>query len=303
MNNLKLTIIIITYNAAEYIGNCIISLLKQVYAPFDILIIDNDSSDGTKEIINSIINQKDNIYFIENNTNLGFSKACNIGIKYAFSKLDAGALLFLNQDTIIQNNLLSELISWYNKFGDGAYCPKILIKKNHSIWWVGTKFLRLQDLIKNNSLSVSYHVDKEMDDTLSIKYPVEIEAITGCALFLPKKIIDEIGFFDEKFFMYAEDLDYSIRLRKKGYKMYIIPNTVVYHDVPLKDEALQIKNNILKTLKRYYHHFMSSLILLNKHYTLLYITIWLLRVPFAVINEIIKRIPFRKSGHPQNQDL
>lgn len=294
MLNPIISIVIVTYNAENYIEECINSILAQTYSSYNIIIVDNNSSDNTRRIIKKMMEHVDRIHLLQNNSNLGFSRACNFGIKHAFDVFRSKFILLLNQDTVIQENLLSELTLWHNKTGDGAYCPKILIKKNHTIWWIGTKFLNTKDLFKHINLSVSYHAGKEMEDTFLIKQPVEIEAITGCVLFLPKKIIDEVGYFDEQFFMYAEDLDYSIRLRKKGYKMYIIPNTVVYHDVPLTDEALKYKNNVIKTLKRYYHHFKSSLMLLKKHYTISYTAIWLFRAPLAVIYEFVKRAPVKK---------
>jgi len=222
MNKASITVIIATYNAEDYIDSCVNSLLMQEYTNFNILIIDNNSTDKTKDLIREYIRVRENIILFENQGNFGFSKACNIGIKYALGNLASDFVLLLNQDTIVQKNLLKVLLFWHERKGTGAYCPKILLRKNSKIWWIGSKFFSLGDLLKNPKLSVSYHIDKEKEDNFFFEQPLEREAITGCALFMPRKLIEDVGLFDERFFMYGEDLDYSLRSKAKGYKLFII---------------------------------------------------------------------------------
>ena len=294
MNKVSVTVIIVTYNAEDYIDSCVSSLLMQEYTNFNILIIDNNSSDKTRNVIRKYIRVREKIVLIENQGNFGFSKACNIGIKYALGNLASDFVLLLNQDTIVQKNLLKDLLSWHERKGTGAYCPKILIRKNSKIWWIGTKFFSIGDLLKNPKLSVSYHIDKEQEDNFFFEKPLEREAITGCALFLPRKLIEDVGFFDERFFMYGEDLDYSLRSKAKGYKLFIIPGTVVYHDVDLENEALITGRNFERIVRRYFMHFSSSLLLLHKHFSFFYFLIWFSRTPFSGAYEILKRLKFVK---------
>ncbi|MBU1579521.1 MAG: glycosyltransferase [Bacteroidetes bacterium] len=81
MNKVSVTVIIVTYNAEDYIDSCVSSLLMQEYTNFNILIIDNNSSDKTRNLIRKYIRVREKIVLIENQGNFGFSKACNIGIK------------------------------------------------------------------------------------------------------------------------------------------------------------------------------------------------------------------------------
>jgi GT2 family glycosyltransferase len=168
------------------------------------------------------------------------------------------------------------------------------MRKNSKIWWIGTKFFSIGDLLKNPKLSVSYHIDKEQEDNFFFEEPLEREAITGCALFLPRKLIEDVGLFDERFFMYGEDLDYSIRSKAKGYKLFIIPGTAVYHDVDLENEALITGRNFERIVRRYFMHFSSSLLLLHKHFSFFYFLIWFSRIPFSGTYEILKRLKFVK---------
>ena len=294
MNKVNITVIIVTYNAEDYIDSCVISLLMQEYTNFNILIIDNNSTDKTKDFIREYIRVRENIVLIENQGNFGFSKACNIGIKYALGNLASDFVLLLNQDTIVQKNLLKDLLVWHERKGTGAYCPKILMRKSSKIWWIGTKFFSIGDLLKNPKLSVSYHIDKEQEDNFFFEEPLEREAITGCALFLPRKLIEDVGLFDERFFMYGEDLDYSLRTKAKGYKLFIIPGAVVYHDVGMENEALITGRNFERIVRRYFMHFNSSLLLLHKHFSFFYFLIWFSRIPFSVTYEIFKRLHFIK---------
>lgn len=285
-----ITVIIVTYQGEQYIDSCLDSLLRQTNESFNIVIVDNNSSDKTKMLIKNYLKKNLKINLIENGKNLGFAKANNIGIQFALITLKTDCVLLLNQDTVVQNNLLDKLLYWSSKMGTAAFCPKILIKNNNKIWWVGTKIFKTKDLFKTLRLALSYHIDKEQEDLFSIDKPVEVEAIVGCALFLPKEIIEKVGYLDEKFFMYLEDLDYSLRIRKRGYKMYAIPEAIVYHDVYFEKEALRVKNNLNKTVKRYYLYFLGSLLVLYKHFSFCYTLVWLIRVPFSITYEICKRV-------------
>lgn len=293
MNYNQISIIIVTYNAEEYITACLDSIKDQDYKNFNIIIIDNNSTDRTIDLIKKYPYKK-NISIIKNDENLGFSRACNIGINYAIEKLMSHFVLLLNQDTVSQRNLLSSLLFWQKRYGDAAYCPKILIKKNKRIWWIGTQFFTISDLLKNFNLSVSYHINKEEKNNFYLGKPKEREAITGCALFLSRKLIKNVGLFDEHFFMYGEDLDYSIRMKKKGYKLFLIPGTTVFHDVELEEIALSNDKKRKEVITRYIRHFKSSLLLMYKHFSLFYMAVWVLRVPFSIIYEINKRSSFIK---------
>ncbi len=285
----KIVIVTVTYNSQRYLKNLLISLKKQGEI-LSIIFVDNNSLDGTKKIIKQEQKKGDNIYLIENKRNEGFAKATNTGIKYGLKNLKADYFFLLNPDTVIEENLFKELIFWDKKLSNSVLCPKILIKKNKKIWWEGTKIFKIKDLLTNLKLSNSIHINKEKEDSEVKKFPYETEAITGCAVFFRKSIIEKIGYLDEKFFMYGEDLDYSLRLRKKGYKIFVIPNAIVYHDVLLEKESFKNKEEIKKNIKRWKNYLKSSILLIQKHFSISYALIWFFRMPFAIIYEITKRI-------------
>lgn len=283
----KISVIIATYNAEKYIANCLNSLMKQTYGSFNIILVDNNSTDKTIEIIEKFQRNNKNVLLMKKSINLGFAKANNAGLKKAI-KDGSDYFLLLNQDTIVQPNLLNKGIYYLKKLKNiGALSPKILIKKNKRIWWIGTKLLNIRDLFKYGKLGISIHINKEKKD-YKLKSIREVEAINGCSLFLKKEVVKNIGYLDESFFMYGEDIDYSIRLKKEGYSLYVIPGTIVFHDVDLEKEG--IKNSFNKSMKRYSTHVKSSLKIIVKHFSIFYLFIWMLRIPISVIYELRRRI-------------
>lgn len=108
-------------------------------------------------------------------------------------------------------------------------------------------------------------------------------------MLIPPRALAEVGYLDEHFFMYGEDLDYSLRLRKKGYDLYMVPEAVVYHDVNLEEEAVGLEDRT-KILKRYLRYFIGNLKVLRKHFSPGYALVWLARMPFAVLYELARRI-------------
>ena len=87
--------------------------------------------------------------------------------------------------------------------------------------------------------------------------------------------------------MYGEDIDYSLRMKKEGFRMYIIPNTTVYHDVSIENE--QNTSNLKKSIMKIYNYTLSNYINIIKHFSLTYLAIWSIRLPIVAIYELIKR--------------
>ena len=128
----NICIIIVTYNSSIYIDNLFNSLLKQNNPKFEIVVIDNNSNDDTINKLSKYMKKEKRIHLIKNNSNLGFSKANNIGINYSIDNFNPDYFLLLNHDTVVENNLLATLIFWENYFDNSAaLSPMILIKNNN----------------------------------------------------------------------------------------------------------------------------------------------------------------------------
>ena len=213
----KLSIIIPTWNTATITLKCVQSIKKHLPAlnP-QIIVVDNASTDNTLNLL-----KKENITLVNNLKNLGFSKACNIGAK----KVTGEYLLFLNSDMELIDDSLTNMLKF--------------LHKNSQIGIIGPKFLNPD---KSSQASVfppqtPINAIKEFwfgQKTYS-KYipkgqtPVSVWAISGGAILIKKSLFQEINGWNEKYFMYFEDLDLCRTLHRHGKQVYYYPSCQIVH--------------------------------------------------------------------------
>lgn len=208
----NLTVIIPNYNGKSMLESCFKSLENQGYS--EVIIVDNGSQDGSAEYIKE---NHPEFTLIENQENLGFSKAVNQGIKA--SKTDY--VFLLNNDVELEENCLSNLMK--------------CIQKDDSIFAVATKMVQYHDRSKLDDAGDEYTIlgwtKKTGEDKSSDLYTSGREIFSACAgaALYRKNIFDKIGYFDENFFAYMEDVDIGYRARIHGYKSVYCPKAVVYH--------------------------------------------------------------------------
>lgn len=223
MNILKdVSIIFINYNSKEVLKRSIISIKKFYDEELEIIIFNNSK----KEDLNELKDIYKNIKIIVSDKNLGFTKGCNIGVKNANGKY----VLLLNPDVIFINNFLKEGVEFLENNRDVSAVgfkilnPDISIQKE-SIRNTPTplntllRFLGLDKFIK---LLKPYY-----DENYEKVHEVEI--LSGACMLIKKEAFLDIGGFDESFFLYGDDIDLCIRLRKNGYKLYYLPINSVVH--------------------------------------------------------------------------
>lgn len=220
------SVVIVGYNAKHFLPQCLSSLTKGDYKNIEILYVDNGSTDGTSEYINKHYPQ---IILIQNLKNVGFSPA-HEGI---LAKVKGDAALLLNTDTIVEENLLEELVkALYEKKDIGAVQPKILMYPDkNKIDSIGAFFL-------NNGLL--YHLGYEKDCNRPMyNKAMEIFSTKGAIMLIKKKVLDKVSFpkhgnhkasiFDQDYFTAFEDTDLCIRIWLAGYRILYVPTTKAYH--------------------------------------------------------------------------
>jgi hypothetical protein len=286
--NKKIQIILITYNID--ITRCLDSIAKQSYQNFELLILDNGSHDATVKTINEYLDTNEQLKkktkIVENKANLGFSKAVNIGLKKALGKNDIYTALLLNPDAYFTEDLFENAIKVFEEHPDaGAIESKILYPDNR-IWWMGTRILSNWELLFSSKYSIVEHINKGKVFNGNQKEITEIDAITGCALFIKLSAVKKVGLLNERYFMYAEDVDYSMRLKKNGYKLYMFRDSTVFHEV--KDNEMNL--NVVQASRRKYTIYLKSMALYLLDYKPMYIFLfWFLKLPFALTFNYIKR--------------
>jgi len=209
------SIIILNYNGKSFLENCINSIIQNTPEKHEIIIVDNNSPDNSGKLF---LEKYPSCKFILNEKNVGVPEGLNIGIENAKGEF----LVFLNNDLIVNDGWLKAFHSAYSKFGYGLYQPKSLKMEN-------TKQI---DGVGNMINLFGFGFSRGKGEPDIGKYDKEIEEISyasGTCMFLPKKIIDEIGKFDKILFAYHEEVDLGWRARLFGYRSYYVPQSLIHH--------------------------------------------------------------------------
>lgn len=216
MNKPLVSVIIVNWNGRDFIEDCIRSLLNVSYPNFEVLFIDNASTDGSADLVEK---KYPVVKVIRNKKNLGYAEGHDIGLRKAKGK----AILLLNTDTIVEKNLLDSLIGvLFSDNSIGAVQPKIVMyPQKDLIDSIGMFFLM------NGSL---YHYGREKNEDLQ-KYnrQIEIFSAKGVCIMLKREVLDTVGFFDKDYFAYFEETDLCMRIWLAGYKVMYVPNSTVFH--------------------------------------------------------------------------
>ena len=208
------SIIVLNYNAGELLLNCVDSLKKSTYTNLEIIVVDNISSDSSQKRCKE---KFPDIKLIQNSKNLGYCGGNNVGIREAKGKF----IVILNPDTIVEPNCISELISAYDKFGDGLYQPKILSLNEENIIQSTGNMLHV--------FGFGFARDKGNKVVEKIEEIEKIGYASGTCLFTSREVIDKVGLLDEFLFLYHDDLDLGWRAAQIGINSYYVPKSKVFH--------------------------------------------------------------------------
>lgn len=220
---MKLSIIIVNYNTRKITLNCLKSIEKHPYKEkFEVYLVDNGSTDGSVDTFRKFKPRKFKFVFIENGKNLGFSKANNIGIK----KSKGEYKLLLNSDTLLKDNALDKLMKFALNHPDSGIIAPRLLNEDLSIQ---PSVFRLPTLLR--TIRQYWFNEKGLLDKYapSGKESLEVEAVVGAAFLITPLALKKVGYLNEKYFMFFEDLDYCREVRKANLKIYYLPFVEVIH--------------------------------------------------------------------------
>lgn len=207
----KVSVVVLNYNNKDTILDCLKSVYQSDYPDFDVIVVDNDSKDGSLELVKqNFLTAK----IIKNSANVGFSSGNNIGIRYALEKF-ADYVFLLNSDAFLKNDSLSFLVNEAETEKCSIACP-VIFSEGNKIWYAGGKIDWLRMRTVHNNIIKS-------------KEPYKTEIATGCAMLISKEVFKQIGLLSEKYFLYYEDADFSINARRKGFAIKVVPMSIVNH--------------------------------------------------------------------------
>lgn len=247
----KVSVIIPNYNGLDYLKLCLDSLKKQTYKKFEIVVVDNGSTDGSVEYLTG--NFPD-IICIKLTRNFGYSEAVNTGIKRTKSRY----VLLLNNDTAVDRKCLEYLVNSANDHPEAGFISAKILQFNDR-----TKIDNAGDNMDSSGHLLTRGFGK--NERLYSKGE-NIFLGTGSGTLIKRKVFDKIGYFDEDYFFYMEDADFCFRAQLAGFKGWFEPNALIYHKRMgtakkyIKNfEALVFRNLTMTIIK----DFPKSLLLLN----------------------------------------
>lgn len=208
------SIIIVNYNGAHLLEPCLESVTALDYPPaqYEVLVVDNGSMDGSAELVQRRFPRVRWIAHMVND----YCRALNVGISLSHGDFIA----FLNNDTRVDPQWLSELVK--------------RIEQHPQIGACGSKVLLMNGLINSTghrALPNFYWIDRGFKEPDTGQYDrlEEVESLSGCAVLIRRRALDDVGGLDEDFGMYVEDIDLSRCLRQRGWKLYYVPTSIVHH--------------------------------------------------------------------------
>lgn len=225
---IDLSIVIVSYNTKEFLGRCLDSIFESTLKDLEVIVVDNASKDGSVEEIRKFDSE---VKIIENKENVGFSKANNQGVKIAKGKY----LLFLNPDTVVYPETLKFMAEFMDKNEKaGASTCKVVLPNGKlddsshrgfpTPWNSFSHFLNLSKLFPKSRLFAGYSLG-----FLDLTKTHEIDSLGGAFMLTRRKAGEEVGWWDEDYFFYGEDIDFCFRLKNKGWKIYFVPNVSILH--------------------------------------------------------------------------
>ncbi len=229
-SNVIISVVVVNYNAGLMLANCVASALEQAQ---EIIVVDNASSDNSLEMLESKFPDDSRLKVIHNSENLGFSAACNVGTKTARGDY----LLYLNPDCLLQNGTVIKLLEGFDA-GDRVGMVGGRLTNPDGTEQAGGRraiptpwrsFVRAFGLSSFSHrwprLFYDFHLHKEpLPD-----YPVSVEAISGACMMISRVAIEDVGYWDEGYFLHCEDLDLCMRFRQRGWEILFVPGASIVH--------------------------------------------------------------------------
>lgn len=248
--------IIVNYNAGEFLRSCVDSLLN---CPLEteVIVVDNASTDDSLDALAGL----PNVQIIKNATNVGFATACNVGIRVA----SAPFLLFLNPDCFFKPDTLIRLLEAMRFDERVGMVGGLLVNPDGTEQAGGRRaiptpwrsFVRAFGLARFADRWPRLFFDFHLLKQPLPNHNIEVEAISGACMMVRREAIQDVGEWDERYFLHCEDLDWCMRFRQKGWKILFVPSARVTHalGVSSRSRPIFVEWHKHKGMIRFYRKF------------------------------------------------
>lgn len=228
---MKLSIIIISFNSGKFLKKCLESIIESSLKAndYEVVIVDNDSQDSSLK--DGLTVKVKNLHLIKNNENAGFARANNQGIK----KSKGEFVLLLNPDTIVEKNTLEKMTEYMIKNPKVGVSTCNVLLTNGQIddachrgfptpWNAFCYFSGIAKIFPNSSIFNGYHLGYR-----NLKVTHEIDSCVGAFMLIRRNTGESLGWLDEDYFWYGEDIDFCYRAKQRGWKVMFVPTVKIMH--------------------------------------------------------------------------
>ena len=253
-------VVVVNHNAGTLLVDCIRSAIDQAVR---VIVVDNASRDNSMALLESSFPQHPRLQFIFSNKNVGFAAGCNIGLAQA----PESDLLFLNPDCIMGPQALEHMVSALHSDDSVGMVGGLLTNLDGSEQGGGRRavptpwrsFVRAFGLSKFSQrwpkLFFDFHLNKQPLPTK----PLEVEAISGALMLVRRSAVEDVGIWDENYFLHCEDLDWCMRFRQRNWQILFVANAPVVHYLghSSKSRPFFVEWHKHKGMVRFYRKFFS----------------------------------------------
>jgi len=226
-----ISIIIVSYNTKDYLRGCLRSIENtKGSASYQVIVVDNASTDGS---VDMVLHEFPESRIVPNKRNLGFAAATNIGLERATGRY----VFLLNSDTLLTEHALDRIVMFMDKWPEAGACgcrllnadgtpqPSARLMKAYSLPYLAVNALGIQSLIPEGWLSHNraLFLNGEYDALR------EVDFVSGAALVVRREVLNDVGYLDERFFLYGEEMDWCYRCRKQGHRIFMFPGAEIIH--------------------------------------------------------------------------
>ena len=257
---MELSVVIVSYNVSSFLDQALTTLEDSARGiEHEIFVVDNASSDDSVAMVKS---KHPSASVIENKDNVGFARANNQALK----KVSGRFVLLLNPDTVLRQDTLKTMIDFFESNPETGTAGCKVINPDGSLQLAcrrgfptpGVAFFKmvgLSNLFPKSKTFGAYNLTYLDPDAVA-----EVDAVSGSFLMLKREVLDTVGFLDEDFFMYGEDLDFCYRIKQAGWKIHYVPLTEIIH---FKGESTKT----VPTMKSIHTFYDAMQIFVKKHYS------------------------------------
>ncbi len=288
MQNAKAFIIILNYNTWPDTVGCLESVFKTNYENYEVVVVDNKSENDSVEKLREWQAKKNNRFtLLTSDKNMGFAGGNNLGLKFALEKNDFEYVWLLNNDTVVAEDALSALVERAKQLKSFGKKPGILGGKvlmygeKERIQSFGGRYNKWLATVRQAGSLKREDAVREQD--------LKVDYVNGAAMFVTKEYLKDVGLMDERYFLYFEELDWTLAGKKKGFETAVCSECRVYHKhgKTLGSGLTALKRSELAD----YYGIRNRIVFTRKHYPEALFTVYL-----GLVGVFLKRLLIGKAG-------